>query len=207
MYIPTPFQFDDPSELHAFIREHPFATLVSTLDGAPFATHLPLRLQSADGGALQLIGHVARPNPHWRAFDGRSRSLAIFHGPHAYVSPAWYQTRPAVPTWNYATVHAYGPVSVIESPVEFAAEMDALLREYEQAPAIEGVVTEEIKRRMLPGIVGLRMQVEKLEGKRKLSQNRPEADRQRVADRLAAGDSQARAVAELMRHHVLSEGS
>jgi transcriptional regulator len=203
MYVPALFGVDEPQQLQAFIREHPFATLVSTLDGAPFATHVPLSLRIGEDSPMLLFGHVARPNPHWRAFDGQTASLAIFHGPHAYVSPSWYATRPAVPTWNYAVVHASGPVSVIESPVEFVVEMDAMLREYETEASVDGVVTEELKRKMLPGIVGFRMRIDRLEGKRKLSQNRPEADRQRVVERLGDGDPQARAVADLMRRHAM----
>ena len=120
MYIPKSFQVTDPEVLAAFIRAHSFATLVSAVDGTPFATHLPLLL---DQGTL--LGHVARANPHWQAFDGQREALAIFHGPHAYISPTWYATGPAVPTWNYAAVHVYGAPRLIEGEA-LAALVDRL---------------------------------------------------------------------------------
>ncbi len=105
MYIPAAFAVKDEAILFDFIDRHSFATLVSTIDDVPFATHLPVLLDRARN---RLLGHVAYANPHWRCFDGVREVLIIFQGPHAYVSPSWYVETPAVPTWNYAAVHVYG---------------------------------------------------------------------------------------------------
>src|SRR4051794_30428541 len=103
MYIPSAFRIDDPATLQAFMRKYSFATLV-TADAEPFVTHLPLLLDANHGRHGTLVGHVAKPNPHWQMDHERLTSVAIFHGPHAYVSPTWYRSKsPAVPTWNYAT--------------------------------------------------------------------------------------------------------
>src|SRR5262245_59726970 len=105
MYIPTAFRAKDRAALYDLIERHGFGTLVTIVDGSPFATHLPLVL---DRTRDVLLGHVARANPHWHTMNGPSEALVIFQGPHAYVSPSWYTTAPAVPTWNYAAVHVYG---------------------------------------------------------------------------------------------------
>src|SRR5579871_5873948 len=103
MYIPKAFEVTDRAALHDFIEGNSFATIVTSVEGAPFATRLPFILDRGAGASGTLIGHVARANPHWRSFDGRAQALAMFDGPHAYISPSWYVTSPAVPTWNYAT--------------------------------------------------------------------------------------------------------
>src|SRR5688572_2480299 len=116
MYVPKHFSESDPETLTGIVAAYGFATLVTDVDGAPSATHVPLLLEGNCAPGGRLVGHVARANPHWRSFDGRT-ALAIFHGPHGYVSPRWYATSPAVPTWNYAAVHAYGAPRVIDDPV------------------------------------------------------------------------------------------
>src|SRR5688572_3972797 len=128
MYIPHAFRIDVPDALHAFMRQYSFATLI-TGGGEPFATHLPLLLDTSRGPHGTLLGHFARPNPHWRLDHQQYGSLAIFHGPHAYVSPSWYPSAaPAVPTWNYATVHAVGRIV----PIDDAAYIATLLEQMVQ---------------------------------------------------------------------------
>src|SRR4051794_6236182 len=107
MYVPSWFARTDPAELFVFMESHSFALLVSTRDGAPFGTHLPLLLDRTAGPHGTLIGHMARANPQWRDLDGRP-VLAVFGGPHAYISPSWYEAENVVPTWNYVAVHATG---------------------------------------------------------------------------------------------------
>src|SRR4051812_47202497 len=108
MYIPNAFRIEDPSKLTAFIQRYSFATFI-THDGAgPCASHLPMLFWPGAGDHGTLVSHMARANPQWQHFSSGSEVLVIFHGPHSYISPSWYQTEPAVPTWNYATVHAYG---------------------------------------------------------------------------------------------------
>lgn len=117
MYIPTAFEQTDQNKLHEFIEANSFGLLVSTHVGEPFATHLPFLLQRDSGPHGCLFGHVARANPQWRDLDGQS-VLAIFTGPHAYVSPTWYESEDVVPTWNYVAVHAYGTCRVEHDPSE-----------------------------------------------------------------------------------------
>lgn len=113
MYLPESFAERDPDKLHAFIREHSFATVISSDGDGLTASHIPLLLETGSGNGV-LIGHLARANQQWRLFDGNHETLIVFQGPDAYVSPAWYETELSVPTWNYAAVHAYGFPSVVD---------------------------------------------------------------------------------------------
>src|SRR5262245_33499351 len=114
MYIPPAFLESDLPTLHEFIERHSFGLLISQHDGgAPFASHLPILLNRASGACGTLAGHVARANPHWRQWVGQ-QVLAVFSGPHAYISPTWYDAEQVVPTWNYVAVHAYGRVRLVE---------------------------------------------------------------------------------------------
>ena len=119
MYVPPHFAESDPATLHAFVERHSFGLLVSRVDGAPFATHLPLLLDRTAGPHGTLLGHMARANPHWRDLAGQT-TLAVFAGAHAYVSPTWYEAENVVPTWNYTAVHACGRPELVE-------DRDALL--------------------------------------------------------------------------------
>lgn len=192
MYVPPAFRADDPALLRSIMVAHPFATLVSVVDGEPFATPVPLLVEE---GAL--LGHVARANPHAAALPG-ARALAVFHGPHAYVSPRWY-TQPAghVPTWNYVTVHAAGVVE----PLDAAGTLDVLERLVAQEEARFDPpwrADPEVLRRLAPAVFAFRLQITCLEGKLKLSQNRAPADAAGAAAGLAAGGPEERAVADWM---------
>ncbi|HMQ32011.1 MAG TPA: FMN-binding negative transcriptional regulator [Chloroflexaceae bacterium] len=202
MYIPRAFRQEDVAELVAFMRAHSFITLVSILDGAPFASHVPVVVRQ-DGDGVTLHGHLARANPHWHAFD-TGESLAIFTGPHAYVSPSHYEQRESVPTWNYIAVHAAGPVRALHAADDRAAlerEIAALIEATEGAYQRQwDSLPERYREGMLKGVVGFTLSVARLEGKAKLSQNRGEADRHRVAAALLGGDDPtARAVGAAMR--------
>ncbi len=202
MYLPPAFRSDDPAELHATIRAHPFATLVSVVDGAPSATHVPLLLDAERGPRGTLVGHVARANPHAGAFDGRSRALAIFHGPHAYVSPRWYAGGPNVPTWNYVVVHARGVLRPIDEPERVRALLARTAAVFEAgadppwSPEREPL---DYLERLARAIVAFELEVEELVGKRKLSQNKRAADRAGVVAGLTAlNEPGGVAVARLM---------
>ncbi len=202
MHVPPAFAENDPALLHGLMDAHPFATLVSVVEGLPFATHLPLLLDPAASPRGTLSGHVARANPHWRTFDGAAPALAIFHGPHAYVSPSWYVTFPAVPTWNYAVVHAIGRPRLVEDPAALSALVDRTVETFERAredrwrPALP----EGYREKMLKGIVGFTLEIERIEGKLKLSQNKPQADREGVIRALeSSGHPDAAALAALTR--------
>jgi transcriptional regulator len=137
MYIPSSFRIEDKKTLHAFIQRFGFATLITAAAASdvPMATHLPLLLDPDRGPLGTLIGHVAHANPHWQADHSANSSLAIFHGPHAYISPSWYRRpAPAVPTWNYAVVHAVGKLSLMQDADRVLAVVRALSRQYEPTP-------------------------------------------------------------------------
>ena len=205
MYIPKAFQVSDSAVLDAFITHNSFAMLVSTVDGTLFATHLPLILDRTQSWQGVLLGHVARANPHWRVFDGQQEALAIFHGPHAYISPSWYTTSPAVPTWNYAVVHVYGVPQIVEDEVWLANLVDRLVALYEAGmPAPwPGVLPADFKANLLKAIVGFTMEITRVEGKFKLGQNRPLGDQLRVVGHLEANaDPIAQALGELTKQQL-----
>lgn len=194
--------FGPPGEAEALLlmRAHAFATLItSTPHGEPHITHLPLLLE--DDGTL--TGHMARANPHWQAFaDGHS--VAVFHGPHAYISPNWY-VDPAreVPTWNYAVVHAHGRPELIESEAERLAVVDRTSAHFElpEAPwtrQVEGARRDALIR----AIVAFRIRPTRIESKFKMNQNKTPADRAQVMAQLrASGHPELRAMADWMQHH------
>ena len=201
MYIPPAFREDEPAALRRLILEHPFATLVTA--GAPglCASHVPILWAPEGGPHGTLRGHLARANGQWQALETGEEVLAVFHGPHAYVSPAWYEADLAVPTWNYAVVHAYGRPRLVTDEERFREMLEELVRAFETPrtePWSTANLPEDWLRGLMRGIVGFEIEVNRLEGKFKLGQNRPLADQQRVAARLAAGDNNAdRALAAL----------
>ncbi len=204
MYIPNHFRVDEAEALFAFLVTYSFATLVSAPNGCPFATHLPLL---TDRDRNMLLGHVAKSNPHWRSFDGQTECLAIFAGPHAYISPSWYATSPAVPTWNYAAVHVYGRPMLVDGETT-AAIVDALLSKCE-SPRPEpwpNDLPADFREPLLAAIVGFEMPIERIEGKFKLGQNRAEADLLGVIAALASGSADDRAMAEFTRRHLYPDG-
>lgn len=199
MYIPKRYEEQDPEKVHAFIRENSFAILVSVLDGLPVATHIPLLLEKDGAGRDVLVGHIARGNEQKRTFIDRTKVLAIFPGPHAYVSPRWY-TQMNVPTWNYMAVHVYGTLTVIEGE-ELRAALSRLVDNYEQhlpRPVAMEEIGEQTVSAEMRGIVGFRIVVEEVQAAYKLSQNRDERSYHEVIRQLRDGDSAARVVAEEM---------
>lgn len=199
MYTPTPFRMPDAAEIHAFMREYSFATLVTLGEGGMTATHLPLLLDAEAGPHGTLLGHMARANPQWRDVTGEA--LAIFAGPHAYISPTWYESPGTVPTWNYAAVHAYGPLRLVEDRDGLHDILTRSVAFHERRmprPWSYDVADPDIDR-MLEAIVGFRFEISRLEGKAKLNQNHPEERRRRVIRALEnQGDVDSKAIAELM---------
>lgn len=189
MYVPAHFKQDDPAELRRLMREHSFATLVTVgHDGAPFASHLPILIEDGEDGTLFLRTHMARANPQWKHFlpDG-PEALAIFHGPHALVHSNWYDSAPNVPTWNYAVVHAYGPVRLTEDAETTRGIAYRLVAQH--TPDMRPI-PEEYERRLLAAVVTFELRVTRLEGKYKLNQNKAEADRANVRRELSASDDE-----------------
>jgi transcriptional regulator len=186
MYNPKHFRTDDLAQMHDLIRRHSFGILVTQHEGAPFATHLPFLLDERRGPYGTLLAHLARPNPQWHDLAAGQEALAIFQGPHAYISPSWYGVAPSVPTWNYAAVHAYGAARIVDDPAELRATLaglvDANESRFEQPWRMD--LPEDYMERMLRGIVGFEIAIARLEGKLKMSQNRGADDRRRVVDAL-----------------------
>ncbi len=205
MYVPKTFEVTDSSTLHEFIETYSFGTLVTVAGEQPIATRLPLILDQTSGRHGTLLGHVARANPQWRSFDGGRQCLVMFDGPHAYVSPSWYATSPAVPTWNYATVHVYGIPRAIHDAAQLSALVDRLVGIYEagMAKPWPANLPADFKASMLKAIVGFAIEIDRIEGKFKMGQNRPVEDRIGTVARLeSSSDPAARALAELTRRHL-----
>jgi transcriptional regulator len=201
MYIPGHFTENDPRALARLMRAYPFALLVSTVDGQPFATHLPVVLDEGHGKFGRLRCHVARANPHWCALEKDGSCLAAFQGPNAYVSPNWYDQHPAVPTWNYAAVHAYGRAVAMDDGQarKLLDDLSAIHEASQPTPWTSAKLTEEWFANMRKAVVGLEIEILRLEGKFKLSQNRPQGDRKNVIAALEGGGEAPRAIADLMR--------
>ncbi len=201
MYIPSHFQQSDPAVLHEFIERHSFGLLISVLDEGLFATHIPFLLQRTAGASGHLVGHLARANPQWRELEGRD-VLAVFSGPHAYVSPAWYEAQNVVPTWNYLAVHAQGPCRLIEDEDELAQLLCHTVGFYEQAMPNPWTIDpqSDFFRKVQRQVVGFRVEIRNLEGKWKLNQNHPLERRARAAGRLAEQPNpDAREIARLIQ--------
>jgi transcriptional regulator len=205
MYTPPAFRDDDAESIRATIRAARLANLITATVDGPLATPLPLFLDETEGERGVLYGHVARANPQWQAAP-IGEGLAIFMGPDAYVTPSWYATKQdtgkVVPTWNYIAVHAYGPVEFFQEPERLLRVVTRLTNMHEQSRLSPWAVSDapaDFIAAQLRGIVGVRIPVARFEGKRKMSQNRPEADRIGVAAGLAASDNPAdRQVASLI---------
>jgi transcriptional regulator len=196
MYLPAAFRQDDPAALLSLAASYPFATVVTQGAGGLGVSHLPL---SVDAGRSVLRGHVARENPQFDHLTDGARALAIFHGPHGYVSPSVYTKQPSVPTWNYVVVHAHGRVRRV-SEEGLRAILDESLARFD-ATGWRLDTSDEFLRPMLDAIAGFEIDLERVEGKWKLSQNRSEEDQDRVTAWLERGDGDdaSRALAAFMR--------
>ncbi|MEK5061453.1 transcriptional regulator [Paenibacillus sp. FSL H7-0326] len=168
MYIPSHFKMENDETMYDVIQKYGFATLFSIHEGTPFATHIPLML---DENQQYLYGHVARTNPQWKDIQDQT-VMAIFQGPHCYISSSWYESNRAVPTWNYISVHVYGKVEQIDGE-ELKKSLSELVNKYEDPDSIYQLneVDETFLEGMTKGVVGFKVKIEKMEGKAKLSQN------------------------------------
>lgn len=179
MYVPAAFRVVDAETIASFIRTHSFATLVTVApDGTPFASHLPMLFEPAHGELGVLRSHMARANPQWTHFAEGRDVLAIFHGPHAYISPSVYLTQPAVPTWNYATVHVSGQPTIVTDATQINRMLDDLICTYEahRETPWPGDLPTAYRNQLIQGIVAFEITIRRTEAKFKLGQNRPVAD-------------------------------
>jgi transcriptional regulator len=202
VYLPPAFTEVRPEILVEHIERYDFGLLVTHGAEGLVASHIPFLIER-DGEQLHLQGHLARPNPQVSDLARGGEVLAIFHGPHAYISPNWYATGPSVPTWNYVDVHAYGTVQLVEDDKWLRRFLVRLSERHEARNPVAWRMRdlpEAYVETMLNGIIGLDIAVTRLEGKHKLSQNRPAADRPGVIAALESQtDPESHAVARLMR--------
>jgi len=202
MYIPPAFAMTDPVKIAEVISSHSFGMLVSRDGDSLFASHLPFLYQPGSGVHGRLTSHMAKANRHWELFNESEEALIIFNGPHAYISPNWYTTEVAVPTWNYVTVHVYGKARLLKSE----AELDAILEETvtkHEAKMPSPWSTERIPRglttKLHQAIVGFEIEITRVEGKFKLGQNRSKEDRAKMLSALQdATDADSLALARVM---------
>ncbi|HEX2690816.1 MAG TPA: FMN-binding negative transcriptional regulator [Kofleriaceae bacterium] len=212
MYLPALFHEARTPVLHDLIRAHPLAVLVTLDTRGLVANHIPMEIDAAAGEFGTLRGHVARANPVWKSHRPEVEAMAVFQGPHSYITPSYYPTKQetgkVVPTWNYATVHGYGPLRVIEDVAWLRQLVERLTDRHEaQRPRAASEVPwkvsdapESFLDNMLLAIVGIEIPISRLEGKWKVSQNRPPEDRAGVAAGLdTGGDPMRQAMAELVR--------
>jgi transcriptional regulator len=192
MYVPAAFREDRIPVLHQMIRQVRFGTLVTLNHDGLVASHLPMLIDPDPAPFGTLSGHMARANPQWRALTPEIEALAIFAGPQAYITPSWYATKPlsgkVVPTWNYVAIHAYGALRIIDDPDHTRSHVTRLTDTQESARAEPWHVTDaphDFITGMVKGIVGFELVIARLEGKWKMSQNRPAEDRAGVVDGLA----------------------
>jgi len=201
MYVPSPFKEENPEVLQKFMAKFSFATLYSTGEQGALASHIPLFFEDDGSPWGALMGHVARANPQWKHFDKAVEAMAVFQGPHSYISPSWYQEKLAVPTWNYMAVHAYGIPNIVE-------EKDGVFHILKKTVAIYEAgfekpwdipLPKDYLDNLMKGIVAFRLPLNRLEGKFKLSQNRSDGDRNGVIAELEKGDSTQVELANAMK--------
>jgi transcriptional regulator len=200
MYIPEAFGQHDQAVLFDFIEQHGFGLLVTRGESEPFATHLPLLLDRAGGGHGALLGHTAAANPQIVQAAGQS-VLAIFSGPHAYISPSWYEADKLVPTWNYAAVHVYGTLHIVRDEETLANILRSTVALYESSRPEPWTFDAggDFARKLMKQVIGFHIVIDRIEGKWKLSQNQPAERQAKVVRALrAAPDENSQAVAALM---------
>jgi transcriptional regulator len=207
MYLPKHFEVTDVAMLHRLVAEHPLGTLVTMTPRGLDANHIPFLVQPDPAPYGTLHGHVARANPLWRDADTNVEALIIFHGPEAYVSPSWYPTKrdtaEVVPTWNYVVVHAHGRLRFIDDAAWVRAHVEALTNDHERSRQEPWNVTDapaDFVARLVGALIGLELEINRLVGKWKVSQNRSPRDRAGVIEGLLREGSEASAnMAESIR--------
>jgi transcriptional regulator len=207
MYVPASFAETDIAKLHAFVEQYSFGVLINQVDGTPQASHLPFLLDRNAGPHGTLIGHMARANPQWKESEGRE-ALALFSGPHVYVSPTWYDAVEVVPTWNYIAVHVYGKLTLIHDPQALLDIVRSTVQLYEAGfpKPWELNASVDFVEKLLRQIVGFRIEISRIEGKWKLNQNQPVERRQRVIRNLKdRTDEDSLAIADAMARMLPSE--
>jgi transcriptional regulator len=199
MYIPKYFKVTNVDEIWDFVQTNSFGTIVTTEQGKPIATHLPMQLIK-EGDTYYITGHMAYGNPQWRTFETCQDVLVMFQGPHAYISSSWYKEE-NVPTWNYQTVHVYGTASILDEE-ELKQDLTMLLQKYEKHrknPVLWDKLSPQLLEKQLKGIVGFKIKVQEIQAANKLSQNRNEEDYHNIVNKLyEEKDLNSQQMAQLM---------
>lgn len=199
MYIPKYFKVTNVDEIWDFVQKNSFGTIVTTEQGKPIATHLPLQLIK-EGDTYYITGHMAFGNPQWRTFETCEGALVMFQGPHAYISSSWYEEE-NVPTWNYQAVHVYGTASILNEE-ELKQDLTVLLQKYEKHrknPVLWDKLSPQLLEKQLKGIVGFKIKVQEIQATNKLSQNRNEEDYHNIVNKLyEEKDLNSQQMAQLM---------
>jgi transcriptional regulator len=210
MYIPKHFEEPNTELMHQLIRDFPLATLVTLAPDGLNANHIPMHLSVSPEPYGSLQGHVARANPLLNDIGQARETLAIFHGPNAYITPSWYATKKetgkVVPTWNYAVVHAYGILRIIDDPEWLRSQLEALTNHNEKPLSEPWAVTDapnEFAAKLMPSIVGIEMKIIRLLGKWKVSQNQPLQNQEGIIEGLNANQQlTAFEMAELVKERM-----
>jgi transcriptional regulator len=212
MYIPPAFDEDDPERLRDFIRRYPLGTLVTATANGLDANHIPLLIATTGDAGARLHGHIARANPLWRNVVPNAQALVIFHGPDSFISPSWYPSKRenarVVPTWNYAVVHAHGPLRFIDDSAWVRAHVEALTHEHEANRDTPWAVTDapaEFVDKLVGAVVGLEISITRWYGKWKVSQNRSVTDRLGVIEGLEHQASESSIAMAALVKETLSE--
>lgn len=175
MYLPQHFEVTSSKEIEAFIKSNPFGQLISTVESRLFSSHLPFALKQQT-----LFCHLAKGNPQWRDIE-KQEVLVSFQGAHDYISPSWYQS-PGVPTWNYQAIHIYGKAKIISDNEALRGIVNELTEDHEAR--FSKPWTPQYREKLLEAIIGIEIEIREIQGKYKLSQNRPEIDRKRIIEEL-----------------------
>lgn len=197
MYIPPLNRVEDRQAINAFIHAHGFATVITNGGGKTMASHLPVLF---DEETNVLRSHMARANEQWKQFASGDEVLCIFHGPHAYISPSWYEQRHTVPTWNYAVVHVYGKPSIVDETQLKQIVLDTTTKYESSLPQPWKIpLSEKEIGQMLKAIVGFKIHIVRVEAKFKLGQNRSAEDQEKMLRNLQSGpDDESRALAKFI---------
>jgi transcriptional regulator len=191
MYIPELYKNENEEEITTFLRNNSFGILVNLLDGQLWATHIPLELEENESEKKLLYGHISKDNPQWKGFQSNADILAIFSGPHSYISSSWYE-KENVPTWNYIAVHVYGKIKIIEGD-DVIASLKRLTDKYEQNSKnpVRLQDLSEKTMRQVAGIVAFEIEIDRIEAVKKMSQNRKERDYSNIISELEKTDNTA----------------
>jgi len=199
MYTPSHYKNEDIDQVKDFLKQNSFGILVNTVDGKPWATHIPLELDVDAVGNDVLVGHIAKANPQWKYFGKNTQVLCIFNGPHSYVSSSWYKEE-EVPTWNYIAVHVYGTLEILDEEAVLAS-LHKLVDKYEK-DSKEPLSLQDVSpktMRQIKGIVGFQIQIADIQATYKLSQGREHDQPKIIAELEGTENPGSTAIAKCMR--------